>query len=251
MEHFLLGAYWQNRTYTARQFIEAVYAFLSELRKVSPLFSNLCVTSESGPLPIPDDLPSFVQTMMTTLEDPESSYTNPDPSNHSFGEESTLAEGFVASLSGCDINATDETAISILISAGAHGHANATGSSVVKLPPTASALVSDSVRLFALLTPAIHAWSPEFATITSRELLKAMDPRRRYRRPFGSIMYYSNPGGQRLITEIPNAKIVHQKEGNGTVVSFDVSLPWKESSDILKPAFNKLSETGLLLLTNR
>lgn len=242
-EHISVGAYWQDRKYTARQFIEACHRFLSELKGISPLFSNRCITTERQLVPISDDLPSFSQAMSRSLADPDYVYTNPDKSVRSFTMDSTLPQGFVAAFSDCDINATEESAISIFVRAGAHGHANATGSAFFTLPPR-DALMNDSAQRTAILNLMIRVWSPEFATITSKELLKVLDPERKNSRPFGAMMYFDDPHVEALVSNTPHVVLVQPQGAAGTIIVINAPLPWAKSADMFKPCFEKLSRAG-------
>lgn len=245
-EYVLVGAYWRDRKYTARQFIEACHRFLSELKDISALFSNRCTTAQGELFPLPDDLPSFTKTMSGLLADSDNVYTNPDNSIRSFTLDSTLPQGFVAAFSDCNINATEENTISIFVAAGAHGHPNATGAAFFRLPPAHTVLVNDSVRRTLLLSLMTRAWFPEFATITSKELVKILDPERNNGRSFGPLMYFKDTYVEGVVANTPHVRVVRPPATTGVTVAIDAPLPWAESADMFKPCYEKLKQAGLL-----
>ena len=242
-EHGVVGAYWRDRKLTAREFIHSCFAFLSELKTISKSFSNRCIVVRQQCVPLPDDFQSFERAMAEYLTDPENVYANPDTSTDSFTLDSTLLQGFVASFSDPNPNATSESAISIFAAAGAHGHPNATGSAVIKLPPRYASLVADSNLSRALLNVMVDTWRSEFVSIFSRELIRVLDPKRVHKRPFGVLMYFTDDEPASAIGDTADIEV---RDSGGIVVTIPVSQPWAAGADVCRPCFDRLASAGFL-----
>lgn len=244
-EHITVGAYWRNRVFTAGGFTDACYRFLTELEKVSSLFSNRCTVAGDELLTLPRDLQSFRQILARALADPDYVYTNPDKSVRSFTLDSTLPQGFVAAFSDCNPQATEGAAVSILVRGGAHGYPQATGSAFIVLPPPDAGLAYDEARRKQLIEVMIRVWSPEYASISSKELLSVLDSNRKSWRPFGALMYFDPRIPEHLIADTPHVSVLPQ-QGAATMIAIDASALWVDSVDKFRPAFEKFKNAGLL-----
>jgi hypothetical protein len=245
-EHIVAGAYWRERVLTAGEFIDSCYRFISELAKVSSSFSNRCTVADHEILVLPHDLPSFREILSKSLADPDYVYKNPDPSVDSFTLNSTLPQGFVAAFSECDPQATQESAVTILVRAGAHGHLNATGSAFLTLPPHQAGLAYDTVKRDELMEVMLRVWSPEYASISSKELIRVLDPERTNGRSFGALMYFEDQIVETVVADTPHVRVL-PRPAAGKAIAIDAPAPWVNSVEKFRPCFEKLKNAGQLL----
>lgn len=119
-DRIVLSAYWKNRRITAREYINACYEFLARLREFSEAFASRCVVIGRTPIILSSELDRFREILSQAIEDPESAYGNPDPSNQSLTPDSTSTLGFRVSFSDPDSKATANTAIGVSVTAGAY-----------------------------------------------------------------------------------------------------------------------------------
>ena len=242
-EHIRVAGYWRERKLTAREFIDACYAFLCRLGSVSESLSERCTVVDGDLVKLPSTLPSFEESMLKWMQDPNYVYTNPDSSVRSLTFDSTLPQGFTMSFSDCNPKATSENAFSILVRAGAHGHPNASGSAVIQVPPLHAAMIADARFARTSLQIMIDAWQPEFASVFSNELLSVLDPARKNPRPFGPLMYFAKIDPAALIGICGR---VEPTSSGGTIVQIDAPLPWVQSAALFQSCFEALSRAGYL-----
>jgi len=241
-DHILIGAYWHDRKVSAGRFINACFEFLMELKAISPVFGERCMDVKDRFEMVPNDFDSFQQLMIERLDDPDYAYINPDSADRSFTLESTLLQGFVASFSDPDPNATDENAISIRAMAGAYGAAASAGSALIDLPPAHLNMLEDSQTSRRLLDVLIEVWKPEFASMYSRNLIRLLDPFRK-KRPCGVWMYFADSAAASAVCD---AASIESTETNGIIIHINVLMPWTETIDVIRPCCERLSAAGFL-----
>jgi hypothetical protein len=248
-EHVLLGAYWRERRITARQFIELCFNFLVSLRDFSSAFDHHCVAigqlPDVVPVSVPKDYASFEQLMMKAVPHPERAYTNPDPANRHFTLESTHVSGFSVAFSDAGQEGIRPTELGVYVAAGGHGKFGPPDSVLIEIPPDYREFWYGQ-RAKELMRIVVSAWQPSFATLTSRELRKALDAERKNNITLGVVTFFSDRAAGDVAKECASVETL---PNGGVLISVeDVPSPWAESVDRFRPCYSRLNNAGLLKL---
>src|SRR5437870_628103 len=165
-ERVVVNAFWRERPISAGEFILTCRAFLARLLTVSSVFADRCIVIGNRPVVLPSNEESFRRVMLSALAEEDYAFVNPDPSNHKLTNDSKLSQGFSIAFIDPNPRATEETAVSILVRAGAHGgDYSPTNAITIKIPPTHRTLWQDRDKAKQLLSAVLETWNPEFAII--------------------------------------------------------------------------------------
>ena len=242
-ERIFLGAYWRERRITARDYIRLCHEFLARLRGFSPAFANCCVVLGEEVVVAPADADSFERILARALPDPTYSYVNPDPAVKSFTLDSTFPLGFRISFSDPDPAATEETAVSVSVTAGSYGDYSPTNVVLIDIPPTYSEFWVNKSRAMELMSLVVETWRPAFATLSSRELRKELDPKRANDFVIGPLTYFADKQAANVSRGTAS---VDTAPGGGLFLSIDAPAPWAKFATLFKPCYDRLTDAKLL-----
>jgi len=228
---------------SAGECIATCRAFLAALQSVSSVFADRCVVIGTRPVVLPPDEASFQRVMLAAIAEEDYVFINPDPSNHELTNDSRLSQGFSFAFSDPDPHATEQTAASILVKAGAYGGVHSpTNAVTIKIPPTHRSLWEDREKAKQLMLAVLEHWKPEFAMITSYELRRALDPKRVKDFSVGPLTYFADENAR-----IAKGKAtVETTSGGGTLLYIDAPPPWANALDRFKDVYAALDKAGLL-----
>jgi|SRR6266850_1417865 len=243
-ERVVLNAFWRERPISAGEYIATCRTFLAALPSVSSVFADRCIVIGNRPVILPSDEASFQKVMLSALAEEDYAFENPDPSNHELTTDSRLSQGFSFAFSDPDPHATEQTAASILVKAGAYGGVySPTNSVTIKIPPTYRSLWEDREKARQLMFAVLEHWKPEFAMITSYELRRALDPKRVNDFSVGPLTYFADENAARIAK---GKASVETTSGGGTLLSIDAPPPWANALDRFKDAYAALDKAGFL-----
>ncbi len=240
----LLAAYWKNRKITAREYIELCYTFLRKLQSFSPAFENRCVMIGTETLILPSDYPSFERILAEVINDKDYLYENPDPKNKTFTLDSSMSGGFSAPFSDPDPEATDATAISIRVAAGAYGGKySPTNVVLIEVPATSDLLAGDLEKVKQLLKLVVEHWQPSFAVLTSSQLRRSLDPARKNSFTVGPLTYFAD---SRVKTLADGTAVSENGPDKGVLLTIKAPTPWTAAVDVFRPCYDRLSAAEAL-----
>lgn len=247
-EHVFLGAYWKNRRITAGEFVKLCYDFLAGLREFSSAFDHRCVAvgEMPGVVPVivPKDYASFERLMLRAVPDPEHAYTNPESGNKEFTLESTIGAGFSIVFSDAGQDGVPATKLAVFVAAGGYGGPfTAPNHVLIEIPQEYREFWESRQRAKELLALVVSTWKPTYATLTSSELEKALDPKRRTPFSPGMLTYYSD---DKIGRAADHTAHVEAAANGGVFLTIDAPYPWAAAADRFKPCFIRLNDAGLL-----
>jgi hypothetical protein len=246
-ERVFLGAYWKDRSITGKEFVQLCHDFLARLRKLSSAFGHRCVAIPEGSkfvaAAVPEDYESFERLMMRAVPNPEIAYLNPDRSNKNFTLQSTTAAGFTIGFSDGGYGTTQPTRLSVSITAGVHAEYQTPNSVIINIPPDYREFWQNSDMARHLMEIVVSVWRPTFATVTSSELRRALDPGRTGRFALGPIAYFAD---KRAGSAAEGTARVEPSVHGGVFLSIDTPYPWTGSLGRLRPCYSRLNDAGLL-----
>lgn len=246
-ERVFLGAYWKDRRLSAREFIKLCYGFLARLREFSSAFDYRCVAIPEGnkfvAAMVPENYELFEQLMIRATPNPERVYVNPDSRGKDFTLQSTTPGGFTISFSDAGHGAVPPTRLSVSITAGVHGEYRTPNSVVINIPADYRKFWENHDKAKKLMEIVVSVWQPAFATLSSSELRRALDPNRTVSFAFGPLTYFADKRAGSVAKGV--ARIEFSIHG-GVFLSMDCSYPWAKSVDCFRPCWSRLNDAGLL-----